>query len=230
MGNGQGRWGARPPAGAPIKFTERERQILIGSMLGDGSIALHGRSVTPGYREGHSTKQEAYLRWKADELKRMDPRIIPRSTMVGGKRYYGWYMTTKTAPALHEFMAFYDDKRKVIPQFALDELAPLSLAVWAMDDGYLNLRGNSKSPTFGICSEGFTLDEQSALIDCLYTVLGQCRSWTDPRIVLTKMRGGIGMRIHLNTHASMALAETCAEHWHASMVYKLPRFRKGEAR
>lgn len=221
----QGRWGARLPAGAPAKFTKRERQILIGGMLGDGSIALRGRSVTPEYREGHSLKQEAYLRWKADELKRMNPRIIPRSTVVSGKRYYGWYMTTKVAPALHEFMAFYNDKRKIVPQFAVNELGPLSLAVWAMDDGCLNLRGGSKSPTFDVSSEGFALNDQAKLVDRLYEVLGQSRSWTDPRIVLAKTGGGSGMKIHMNTHASMALAEMCARHWHESMLYKLPRFR-----
>src|SRR5208282_5237896 len=51
----------------PYVFSERQEQVFLGSMLGDGSICKSG----PGnkhyeYRELHGMEQIEYLQWKKD--------------------------------------------------------------------------------------------------------------------------------------------------------------------
>lgn len=41
-------------------------------MLGDGSLALYGRSINAHYREHGCDAQKEYRKWKADQLKRLD--------------------------------------------------------------------------------------------------------------------------------------------------------------
>ena len=45
-----------------------KKNILIGSLLGDGNLALYGRSVNAYYREHGSNKQNLYRKWKSKKL------------------------------------------------------------------------------------------------------------------------------------------------------------------
>lgn len=49
-----------------------ERNIIVGSLLGDGSLALYGRSKNAYYREHSCNKQAPYRQWKADKLKKLN--------------------------------------------------------------------------------------------------------------------------------------------------------------
>jgi hypothetical protein len=53
-----------------------ERNIIIGSLLGDGSLALYGRSKNAYYREHGCTRQVPYRQWKADKLKNLDFKLL----------------------------------------------------------------------------------------------------------------------------------------------------------
>ena len=57
-----------------------ERNIIIGSLLGDGNLALYGRSKNAYYREHGCLKQIPYRLWKAEKLKNLDFKII--STLI----------------------------------------------------------------------------------------------------------------------------------------------------
>ncbi|MBD3261649.1 MAG: hypothetical protein GF334_08220, partial [Candidatus Altiarchaeales archaeon] len=46
-----------------------QEQLLVGSLLGDGSLSAPKNSKGARYSEGHSEKQKEYLRWKRDKLK-----------------------------------------------------------------------------------------------------------------------------------------------------------------
>ncbi len=43
-------------------------QLLLGSMCGDGCIAINKGGVTPNYSEHHSIEQKDYLLWKKSFL------------------------------------------------------------------------------------------------------------------------------------------------------------------
>ena len=49
-------------------FSETEKQIFYGSILGDGCLFQQTQTKNYSYSEKHSLKQEAYLRWKYSQL------------------------------------------------------------------------------------------------------------------------------------------------------------------
>lgn len=58
--------------GLEEKLTKREFQILLGSLLGDGSLVF-GRNKFPQFRETHGDHQKEYLGWKYREFSRFNP-------------------------------------------------------------------------------------------------------------------------------------------------------------
>lgn len=52
--------------------TEIEENIIIGSLLGDGSLALYGRSKNAYYREHGCDAQIQYRLWKSEKLQRLN--------------------------------------------------------------------------------------------------------------------------------------------------------------
>lgn len=48
--------------GSQRKLTSKQKEILLGTLLGDGVLELNGRY--PRLRIDHSEKQKAYVEWK----------------------------------------------------------------------------------------------------------------------------------------------------------------------
>ena len=132
-----------------LALTERQREILIGCVLGDAHIQLQGKICIE-----QSTHQKEYVLWKFHELKNLSypalPREIFRKDARSGKEYHSMYFYLRQY--FRSWRAvFYQGNIKVFPDNIL--LTPLSVAVWYMDDGCLS-EGKST-----ISIEGF--DEES---------------------------------------------------------------------
>ena len=78
-----------------------ERNIIVGSLLGDGSLALYGRSINAHYREHGCHEQSDYRKWKAQQLKRLDfkfsdtckwPKVYSLSRERFTKLYHMFYI------------------------------------------------------------------------------------------------------------------------------------------
>ncbi len=114
-------------------------QVLLGSLLGDGS--LHGRktlATTPHFVETHADRQAEYLRWKARSLSNLGARITQESVTVRGHTHPIVKLRTKALPALWSLrQEFYGTGRKRLDRSVLDRLWDLGVAVWIMDDGSL---------------------------------------------------------------------------------------------
>ena len=112
-----------------VKFSSDLQDLLLGSMLGDGSIKQEGR-MAAFYREEHGQAQKAYVQWKE--------RAFGKLCRKPSDNAHGYGFSTVT---LHELARirpkFYSlNKRyKHITTELLEQLSPLSLAVWYMDDG-----------------------------------------------------------------------------------------------
>ena len=115
-----------------ISLTERQREILIGCILGDAYIALLGK-----IRVEHSIKQKAYVEWKFKEFQSVcyagGPReIIHKLKAMNGKEYHSLFFLFRQY--FREWRnIFYLEKQKIFPKDLW--LTPLSIAVWYMDDG-----------------------------------------------------------------------------------------------
>ena len=102
-------------------------------MLGDGSIKQEGK-MTAYFREEHAQAQKAYVQWKEKAFGKLVPEAF------GQRR-------TATASARSPLYEFAQMRAKFYPQNKrykhittelLEQLNPLSLAVWYMDDGTNN--------------------------------------------------------------------------------------------
>jgi hypothetical protein len=110
--------------------TERQIEIIYGTMLGDGSITNEKCSVNKSLRLLHGLKQKKYLFWKFNELKSLCIKN-PIKTKNGR-----WSFSTFYHPFFTNLRnEFYLSNVKIITEKILNKLTPLSVAVWFMDDG-----------------------------------------------------------------------------------------------
>jgi len=120
------------------QLTYDQREIIIGSLLGDACLMKH--RVHCRLDETHSSEQKDYLREKYKHLN------IPYSESYleyfderWNCRIRSHRVRTRVNHLLNEFEDFYDsDRKKHILEKYLNELGILGLSIWFMDDGYIS--------------------------------------------------------------------------------------------
>lgn len=139
-----------------IPLSSRARAIIFGGLLGDGSLKLHANYRNARFSFRHSAKQRNYFLWKASELKEIAGK---QSVWVQGKdKPDGWggeklRFQSSALPALTEiFKLTHRGGKFQIRRKWLNQLTPLSLATWWMDDG--SLVSNSRKGV--LCTDGFS--------------------------------------------------------------------------
>lgn len=136
-----------------------QKQIITGSLLGDGSLTKIYKNNNSAFREGHCIKQHDYILWKFEQLKPYSCSIKKEQRNVivdydknlnlpikGDKKTDFYVMRTQNNKVFteleHEWYVRDDtgnyilkNKRRIkkIPNFL--ELSPLSISIWFMDDG-----------------------------------------------------------------------------------------------
>lgn len=136
-------------------LTTRQWAIVVGSLLGDASLP----ATTAGccFRVHHCLAQRALVEWKYAELSAF-VRTPPRQS---GSAFYFRTITHSAFTELAE--AAYDGGTKVVPfDFLRRYFAPLSLAVWIMDDGSADGR------QLRINTQSFTVSEVESLREFLH--------------------------------------------------------------
>jgi len=125
----------------PKVLTSRQRQILVGTLLGDGCLAKHGRFHRLFVK--HQISQRKLAEFKRDAFDDfVTMRIHEFDQRLGGQRYPCVQFVTRTAAVFSEWHArFYDGRRKRVPSDIAAMLTPLSMAVWYMDDGGADYAG-----------------------------------------------------------------------------------------
>lgn len=51
-------------------LTKKEKDVVIGSLLGDGSMRMMGRNTNPIFSVSHGHHQKEYLFWKYRQLRK----------------------------------------------------------------------------------------------------------------------------------------------------------------
>lgn len=121
-------------------LTDEQREIMIGSLLGDGSLGVHNGKY-PAFKERHSIKQKEYLEFKACVFSDLSKRSVKdynagTEGFNNGQLMCEW--STLAQPVFSEFMhMFYHSGKKAVPHNIADLLTPLALSVWYQDDGSL---------------------------------------------------------------------------------------------
>jgi recombination protein RecA len=196
-----------------FRLSEFQRDVIRGSLLGDGSLSAPKRPHSRGvkFRLGHGVKQREYLRWKMSLLAN-----IPGSYWENEDADSFWDSTPM--PELYELRrTVYQLGVKLFDQKYLDSLSPLALALWYLDDGNLTIRGKRESGRIAICVEAMSIDTQHRLVAML------------------RDRFGIESKLHEVRHqAILRMERDATDKFHAviagcvppSMEYKLlPKYR-----
>lgn len=144
-------------------LSSTQHEILIGSLLGDGTLRKQGSRTNALLEVNHSVAHKDYVDWKYRHFQSYV--LTPPKCRSGNGQRVAYRFTTRSLPIITTyFRKFYDGRRKHVPRDI--RLTPLSLAVWFMDDG-----SKSRS-SFYLNSQQFSDDDQHFLQERLQTDLG----------------------------------------------------------
>ena len=147
-----------------VPFTQRQKEIALGSLLGDAYLRPSKGKTSYTLSFTHGEKQKAYLEWKLSEFENF---VATKAFYVRRTNFHGtaptYSFSTVTHPYLRQLHTLcYPNGKKTVTKAWLDLLSPLSLAVWYLDDGSLNRRYG----TIVLCTNCFSEEEQRGMIDC----------------------------------------------------------------
>jgi len=143
-------------------LSDRCKEIILGSLLGDGSLKINSDYKNARFSFRHSEKFQKYFFWKVNELKEISGEKCFWKEKDGMLRYQSLALESLT-----EIYNFTHKKNKLtIKRKWLNLMTPLSLAVWWMDDG--SLIKNSRQGVF--CTDSFDLKSQKILAQYLLKV------------------------------------------------------------
>mgnify|MGYP002507818573 CR=1 FL=1 len=165
-----------------------KKSLLIGMTLGDGYIRKGTKAVHYNISCTHNPKQYDYLIWKMELLKEnltknywltiKNTKFNGKGVFDGnvGKEYIMHQGELGTHPLVTEvYKESYISNKKIVTKEFLNQLTPIGLAVWYMDDGNLGYRknpnGSIKSRNVTLHVEGFDEDSQKNIIRYLKDVL-----------------------------------------------------------
>lgn len=124
-----------------LKLSPRQREILLGKLLGDGHLETHNAGRTYHLKIEQSERQKFYVDWLQSEFQEWirTPAQLKEQKQIyrGQERTYKKYWFNTYSSGAFRFYAqqFYRNGKKEVPKALYKWLTPLSLAVWYMDDG-----------------------------------------------------------------------------------------------
>lgn len=148
-------------------LSKKVESIILGSLLGDGSLTISEKYRNARFSFRHSRVQKEYFQWKADELKEI---TSDRSQWIQGteEKPDGWgtikfRFQSAAMPALTELHHLThkgtSGSKAKIRRVWLNKLTPLSIAIWWLDDGSLV----SDSRQGVLCTDSFLFEEVGIL-------------------------------------------------------------------
>lgn len=201
-----------------LKLTERQREILIGLMLGDGH--LEQSLCTPRARLKVEQREEAkaYVEWlykNFQEWIRQNIRVRMKFLKTTNKSYRYHEFTTYSHEELMPYrQSFYPRGKKVIPDSIDAMLTPLGLAVWFMDDGSIK---SHECKGRIINTHSFT-EEEVKLLCSVLTKKFNLEAW--PR------QQDDGIQIYISAKSADILESLLLPHILPVMRYKLPSYSR----
>ena len=146
---------------ASVTLTPQQQQIILGTMLGDGSASFvknrqTGAKTNARLRIRHSTKRQLeYAQWLHAALKPLSGELRIRENRGYG-REVAEFNTLSHKFILEAANQVYRPQ-KSISRSILDRLDELGFAVWWMDDG----------STTSLATHAFTVPENQLIVDWL---------------------------------------------------------------
>jgi tRNA-binding EMAP/Myf-like protein len=127
-----------------------QRQVLLGKMLGDGSLVMRDHSALIQW--SHSSKDGGYSDWTAQALGHLVTDA--ESSYTSGHGSQMTHRNTKMSFWIKDAFAsmLNEEGKRTVPAWVADEVTPLALAFWYMDDGSLSHNeGQEDRVSFAVC-------------------------------------------------------------------------------
>jgi recombination protein RecA len=198
------------------RLSDFQWEVIRGGLMGDGALSRAkrraGATLAARYRMGHGAAQADYLDWKVSLLANIP---VSRTVNEKGAVFADFTPLAELADARD---AVYTDAGKEFSWDYLKRLTPLSLAIWYMDDGHLDIRdAAATSSRIQICVQAMSTGSRGRLVTYL-------RDTWDLDVALRYLREKAV--IVFPKIASEEFQELIASCIHPSMEYKLlPRYR-----
>lgn len=153
------------------EFSHSQKSLLIGSILGDGSLTQGKDCKNARFVERHGEKQKEYLIWKRNMLKPFTKSKIYEAkggtheiTDVNCKTEKSYMFSTISHPYLTELRnIFYVNSTKIIPHNLDNVVNGLVMAVWFCDDGCFTYNRKNGVYRLDLHTESFTYKENAFL-------------------------------------------------------------------
>ncbi len=185
-----------------LPLSYEQRQIAVGTLLGDGFIKRPASSRHAILAIDHCSEQLPYLKWKLEMLKPFTSgKIQPHHQR---EMHHGQTFSHPEFSQLDKL--FYPSGKKVLPIETLEHLTALAIAVWYMDDGtYSSGRSNISTCAFGF--------QATQLIAGWFSRQGlPAKAYTNGRDHAS---------VQFSKAVTPSLHERIAQYIHPSMAYKL---------
>lgn len=192
-----------------VPFTKKQREFIIGSLLGDGHI---DNGKLKRFAVNHSDKQLDYIMYKKEVLNNFINMV--RKNKPQKKRKSVAYNLTTIGHQEFNFYhkLFYDNTKKVIRKGIENYLTPYVMAIWVMDDGH------TRKYDMKLCTEGFTKKENEILRNAIYVRFG-----IGCNVSEYNNRGKKYYILTFNKKNSLKLCDLIKPYIISSMQYKLLR-------
>lgn len=152
-------------------LSDRSRAIILGSLLGDGSLRLQRGYRNARFSFRHSATQREYFWWKVHALEEISsPNGVhaQHDESFGKRSEKLHYQSRAIAPLTELYQLTHAHGRIHIRRKWLNMMTPLSLAVWWFDDG--SIIGNARKGV--LCTDGFSEAAVKQLARYLQVVWG----------------------------------------------------------
>lgn len=120
-------------------LSDRCKAVVLGSILGDGSLKIHSRYRNARFSFRHSTINQEYFFWKVSMVKEISAH--EDAWLQGGPDGWGRDKLRYQSAALPSLTGLYQlthpHGQYRIRRKWLNQLTPLALCVWWLDDGSL---------------------------------------------------------------------------------------------
>lgn len=198
-----------------LRLTDRQREIVVGLLLGDGHLESQDGGRTYRLKIEHGIEQRAYVDWLYEMFRDWVHTAPQRRSIVlrtTGRRYEKyWFNTLSVAPFRFYAQQFYQDGRKVVPKLIHRWLTPLALAIWYMDDGSVKSSAHSTVLFNTHAFERIDLIRLQRTLDRRYG------------IATTLRRQREGKQIYLLSETIDRFRQLIVPLTHSSMRYKFPK-------
>lgn len=192
---------------------KHERDILVGSILGDGWLNGLTKSYRSSFQLKYNDKSLRFLKWVRHELRGLQPQELKEI-----RKYSQHYFRISPRADIGELRKWFypNEGVKRVPT-NIDQLLtnPLSLAIWYQDDGTLDRRDryhwNAMFATYCF-----------PYSDCVLLAKTVKRNFgIEMSVCRCQMRGKMYYRLYVPAKSMERFIQTVQPHVHPDFAYKI---------